>query len=94
MTKALIYKPAATSMHSVGGKTFWILEFLQPLGSRFLDSKMGWTSSSDMSGEVKLKFQSLESAKIFAEQNGIIYEVVVCNKKKIIQKSYADNFLV
>jgi len=53
---------------------------------------MGWTSSKDMSSEVRLTFSSLEQAEKFAKSNQWTYEIIEPLKRKFIKKSYADNF--
>ena len=54
---------------------------------------MGWESSDDMYSEVRLEFSTKELAVNYAKKNKIIYEIVEPKKRKIIKKSYADNFL-
>ena len=69
----------------------WLLEFdtlntgISPL--------MGWESSNDTMSEVKLEFSSREQAISYAKKNNINYYVVEPQKRKIIKKSYSDNFL-
>ena len=54
---------------------------------------MGWESSSDTFSEIKLKFSSKELAVNYAKKMKIDYEIIEPKKRKIIKKSYADNFL-
>ena len=54
---------------------------------------MGWESSSDMLAELNLIFSTKELAIEYAKKNKIDYEVIEPRKRKIIIKSYADNFL-
>ncbi len=54
---------------------------------------MGWVSSKDTMSEVKLKFSTREQAISYAKKNNINYYVVEPQKRKIIKKSYSDNFL-
>ncbi len=92
MKKAKIYKPSRTAMQS--GKRNskkWILEF-DTLDTG-INSLMGWTSSKDTMSEVRLKFISKEQAISYAKKNNIDYYVIEPQKRKIIKKSYADNFL-
>ena len=69
----------------------WLLEFdtldtgINPL--------MGWETSQDTMSEVKLEFPSKKQAIDYAKKNNIDYYVVEPKRKKIIKKSYADNFL-
>ena len=89
--KAKIYKPARTAMQSGQRNTKnWILEFdtlndgVNPL--------MGWVSSQDTMSEVRLEFSDKEQAINYAKKNNINYYIVEPQKRKIIKKSYADNF--
>ena len=68
----------------------WILEFL--LEKPGINPLMGWESSTDTYSELKLQFKSKELAIEYAKKNKINYELVEPNIKKIIKKSYADNF--
>ena len=91
MKKAKIYIPSKTATQSgLGKEDKWILEF---------DSKdtttnplMGWESSSDTLGEVKIEFTTKEKAIEYAKNNNIIYKVIEPNKKRFVIKSYAENF--
>lgn len=69
----------------------WVLEFeTEDTG---INSFMGWETSTDTMSEVKLKFDSKELAINFAEKNNIEYYVIEPQKRKIVKKSYADNFI-
>ena len=54
---------------------------------------MGWESSTDMLTEIKLEFSSKELALNYAKKNKIDFELIEPNKRKVVKKSYADNFL-
>ena len=75
----------------VGNTKNWLLEFdtldtgINPL--------MGWESSKDTMSEVKLEFSTREQAINYAKKNDIDYYVIEPQKRKIIKKSYSDNFL-
>ena len=53
---------------------------------------MGWESSSDTYGELKLEFKNKILAIEYAKKNNIDFEVIEPKKRKMIKKSYADNF--
>ncbi|MCJ9430209.1 ETC complex I subunit [Kordiimonas marina] len=90
--KARIYQPAKNAMQSGTGKTHkWVLEF-EPETPKKIDPVMGWTGSSDMRGQVKLKFETLDEAQGYADRNGIPFEVLPTHKKKRHIQAYADNF--
>ena len=89
---ARIYKPAKTAMQSGKAKTHaWVLEFV-PASARTIDPLMGWTSSGDMNGQVRLKFETEEEAVSYAERHGIAFELFEPQTPPLILKSYADNF--
>jgi len=79
-------------MQSGNGKTDkWILEF--ETKNPTTNPLMGWESSSDTFSELKLEFSTKESAIVYAKKKKIDYEIIEPKKRKIIKKSYADNFL-
>ena len=92
MNKAKIYKPTKTAMQSGNRNTKnWLLEF-DTLNTG-IDPLMGWESSKDMMSEVKLEFSTKEQAISYAKKNNINYYIIEPQKRKIIKKSYTDNFL-
>ena len=92
MKKAKIYKPAKTAMQSGNRNTKnWLLEF-DTLNTG-INPLMGWESSRDTMSEVKLEFSTKEQAINYAKKNNITYYVIEPQKRKIIKKSYSDNFL-
>jgi hypothetical protein len=92
MKKAKIYIPNKSPMQSGVGKTDkWILEFETKDPSK--NPLMGWESSSDTLTEVKLEFSSKELAMNYAKKNNLDFEIIEPKKRKIVKKSYADNFL-
>ena len=50
-------------------------------------------TSKDTLSEVKLEFSSKEQAINYVKKNNIEYYIIEPQKRKIIKKSYADNFL-
>ena len=92
MKKAKIYIPNKSAMQSGLGKMDkWILEF--ETKNPTTNPLMGWESSSDTLTELRLEFSSKENAINYAKKRKIIYEVIEPKKRKIIKKSYANNFL-
>ncbi len=91
MKKAKIYKPSKTAMQS-GVKKFdkWVIEFITEKPG--INPLMGWESSTDTSSELKLEFSSKDLAIEYAKKNKINYEVIEPKIRKVIKKSYADNF--
>ena len=91
MKKAKIYKPSKTAMQS-GIKKFdkWIIEFITK--NPGINPLMGWESSTDTNSELKLEFSSKELAIEYAKKNKINFELIEPKIRKIVKKSYADNF--
>ena len=69
----------------------WILEFKTK--DPFKNPLMGWESSSDTLSELKLEFSSKELAINYAKKKKITYQLIEPKKRRIVKKSYADNFL-
>jgi NADH dehydrogenase (ubiquinone) Fe-S protein 4 len=92
MKKAKIYKPSKTAMQSGERNTKkWILEF-DTLNTG-INPLMGWETSKDTMSEVKLEFSTKDQAINYARSNNIDYYIIEPQKRKIIKKSYSDNFL-
>ena len=92
MKKAKIYLPTKTAMQSgKRNRKKWLLEF--DTLNKGVDPLMGWETSKDTMSEVKLEFSTKERAIIFAKKNNIDYYVIEPQKRKLIKKSYTDNFL-
>ena len=92
MRKAKIFKPSKTAMQSgMRNSKNWLLEF-DTIDSG-IDPLMGWTTSKDTMSEVKLEFSSKEEAINYAKKNNFQYYLIEPQKRKIIKKSYANNFL-
>ena len=91
MKRAKIYKPTKTAMQS-GTKKFdkWVIEFITDQPG--INPLMGWESSTDTSSELKLEFSSKELAVDYANKNKINFEIIEPKLRKVIKKSYADNF--
>ena len=91
MKKAKIYIPSKTATQSgLGKEDKWILEFDSK--DTTINPLMGWESSIDTMGEVKLEFSTRDKAIEYAKNNNISYKVIEPNKRKFIIKSYTENF--
>lgn len=89
---AKIYRPAKNAMQSgKAGANRWVLEF-EPDAAPPQDRLMGWTSSVDMSGQVRLYFDSQEQAIAYARAHGIPHQVMERKEPPRITKAYGDNF--
>jgi hypothetical protein len=92
MSFARIFRPAKNAMQSGRAKTnIWCLE-IESDQARTLDPLMGWTSSADTQGQVKLTFESREEAIAYAQKNGIAFQVTDIKDPKRIPRAYSDNF--
>ena len=79
-------------MQSGPGKSDkWIIEF--ETKDSGINPLMGWESSSDTLSELNLEFSTKDLAIEYAKKNKIDFEIIEPQKRKIIKKSYADNFL-
>ena len=91
MRKAKIYIPVKSSMQSAQAKSNkWLLEFNTKDST--INPLMGWESSTETLSELKLEFTSKELAIEYAKKNKIDFELIEPQKRKIVKKSYADNF--
>ena len=85
MKKAKIYIPNKSPMQSGLGKTDkWILEY--ETNDPTSNPLMGWESSNDTLGELKLEFSSKENALNYAKKMKIDYEIIEPKKRKLILK--------
>jgi hypothetical protein len=89
---AKIYRPTKSAMQSGKAQTkAWRLEFEPRLAPR-PDALMGWISSADTNGQVRMDFDTKDAAIAFARANGIPHQVVEPPEAKRQIKSYSDNF--
>ena len=92
--QARIYRPAKTAMQSGDANTKrWVLEFA-PETPRDVDPLMGWTSSSDMKSQVRMRFEAKEAAQRYAEDNGLDAIVQEPHKRRanVGPRGYGENF--
>ena len=91
MKKAKIYKPSKSATQS-GNKNShkWLLEFLT--NDTGINPLMGWESSTDTLSEIRLEFSDKNLAIEYAKKNKINYEIIEPKERKIVKKSYSDNF--
>ena len=91
---ARIYRPSRTAMSSGTAKTReWILEY-SPSSERKVDPLMGWTSTNDTQSQVRLRFETKESALSYAKDEGIdavVFEPKI-RKVNIRPRGYGENF--
>ena len=89
---ARIYRPSKSAMQSgMANAQDWVLEF-EPASARRVDPLMGWTSSGDMDGQVRLQFATSDEAVAYAQAHQIPFQLIEPQDRKKIIKAYADNF--
>jgi len=89
---ARIYCPTKNAMQSGMKNTrMWVLQYAAKEVKK-LDPLMGWTGSSDMNGQIHLKFASKDDAIAYAKRNDIAFDVIEPKARKVKIKSYADVF--
>ena len=92
MTKTKTYIPTKNSMQSgLGKKDKWVLEF--ETENSGINPLIGWQTSLNTLFELNLEFFTKDLAIDYAKKNKIIFEILEQKKRKIIKKSYANNFL-
>ena len=90
--QAKIYKPAKTAMQSGRSKyNKWILK-ISDSKNQTKDTMMGWNGGSNTTSQIQLQFTTKEDAINYAKSNNLDYEVLETSERKVISKSYADNF--
>ena len=69
----------------------WVIRFeVENLG---VNPLMGWETSTNTLSELNLEFSTKELAAEYAKKNKLDFEIIEPQKRKIVKKSYADNFL-
>ena len=68
----------------------WIIEFYT--NNSTINPLMGWESSDDTFSELNLEFSSKDLAIDYAKKNKIDFELIEPKIRKIVKKSYSDNF--
>ncbi len=69
----------------------WVLEFIT--NDPTINPLMGWESSDDTLSELKMEFATKELAIEYAKKNKINFELIEPQNRKIVKKSYSDNFI-
>ncbi|MHB8286256.1 MAG: ETC complex I subunit [Caulobacteraceae bacterium] len=89
---ARIFRPTKSAMQSGPARSReWMLEFA-PASARVPDRLMGWSSSTDMNGQIRLHFETQEEAVAYAQAHGIPFELQAPKVRHQVIKAYADNF--
>ena len=90
--RAKIYKPSKSAMQSGRSKNkTWKLTLED--GSHFSkDPLIGYYGGSNTSSQVNLFFKTKDDAIDYAIKKNLNYDVLETSQRKVISKSYADNF--
>tara|TARA_B110000259_G_scaffold181073_1_gene222588 strand:- start:1168 stop:1410 length:243 start_codon:yes stop_codon:yes gene_type:complete len=75
----------------LGKSDKWVIKF--ETENTGINPLMGWETSSNTLSELNLEFTTKELAIEYAKKNKIEVEIIEPQKRKIVKKSYADNFL-
>ena len=87
-----IYCPARSAMQQGRAQTRkWLFEF-EPATPKSHDPLMGWISSPDTRGQVKLRFDSKDEAVAYAQRHSIPFRLDEPKLATGKAKSYAANF--
>ena len=68
----------------------WVIEFITE--NPKINPLMGWEVSTDTFDEINLEFDTQELAIQYAKKNKIDFELIEPKSRKIVKKSYSDNF--
>ena len=69
----------------------WVIKF--ETENTGINPLMGWETNSNTLTELNLEFSTKELAIEYAKKNKIDFEIFKPQKRKIVKKAYADNFL-
>ena len=90
--KFLIFKPSKSAMQSgLMNTKKWCLSNCN-IDEIYVSSKFGWIGSTNPEQQIKLFFDSMEDAENFAKKNSYDFEIIKPKKRKILKKSYSENF--
>jgi hypothetical protein len=89
---ARIYRPSPNAMQSGRGNSReWVLVH-EPATPREIEPLMGYTATTDTRAQIRLTFETLESAEAYARRNGIPYTIQPAQTPVPKRASYPDNF--
>ena len=92
MRARIFQRPKSASQAGQANTGSWVLEF-QPLERELNDPLMGWWGSHDTLGSVRLRFDTPDDAKAYADNHGITWDFEVPPASRPVKpKAYADNF--
>ena len=69
----------------------WLLEYES--SKTGINPLTGWETSKDTLSEIKLFFPNKEAAIRYANKNNVEFTIIEPKERKVIIKSYTNNFL-
>ena len=91
--KYIIFQPTKSAMQSgLNNSKKWCLTNVEA-HKTYLNSIFCWTGSSNPEKNIQIFFDDLDSAVRFAKSKGHNFEIINTPKRKIIKKSYSNNFI-
>ena len=91
--KYIIFQPTKSAMQSgLNNSKKWCLTNVET-HKTFLNSVFCWTGTSNPEKNIQIFFDELDSAVRFAKSRGYFFEIIDTPKRKIIKKSYSNNFI-
>ena len=92
MVKAKIFRPSKTAMQSGRAKEKnWKL-VIDDGSQQTKDPLIGWNGGSSTKSQINLFFPSKEKAINYAQRHKLDFDVLESSNRRIISKSYANNF--
>jgi len=89
---ARIWKHTKNAMQSGKAQAnVWLLDY-EPEQPRVIEPLMGWTSSTDMKQQLRMRFETKDEAIAYCERRGIAYQVIEPAEASRRSAAYADNF--
>lgn len=91
--KVEIFQEVKSATQSGKGRSKkWVVMPIIDLSSKVCNPLMGWIGSNNPSAQLRFIFDSQEKATSFAKSKGYEYVIKDSIVKKIIPKSYSENF--
>ena len=69
----------------------WVVEY-ESDSDRTAEPLMGWVPSQDTMEQVRMKFETLEQAEAFLQDQNMAYTVLPSREKRIKPRNFSDNF--
>lgn len=88
-----IYQLSKLPTQSGPTSKLWTVDFsCEEKKNRFIDTILGWTGTTNPYASTKIYFKNKLSAIKFCLNNYLNYELITPKRRKLIVKSYTENF--